>query len=425
MNDTWNRRDVIAAVTVSAAAAGGIPGTVRAAESSKPAASAADKAAAKTTSRAEKNKRIVREARQGSQMVSLPSAIPGEEDKFRAEPTGLQGLTPKNMFFYADPPTTAPLNAETLQQLQRGFSSQALGPVFISYGPMLADGEYVIDESESMMYAANGTLYNNMYLTIVRLENDAAVDFHLYQDSHHAWITYGPLGGWPAHTPPTAPRQLRGAPAVPGEVVTGFKVVDQFDLEPQLIRDVAPSASAAPVKTQPGIEGNKALIRGLRQALASGDQSRVNSYFGKGYRHFIAGERPFGWDHLPLQDIYAPLVQHMASPLTLRYGPVLADETRAFEQMVSFVRLDDGTLYNNWHAFIHEIRNNKIVQTREYLDTRHVWTVLGRWAPWGATPVPPRSRPRRSNLQGIAMTVQYKPNTGPDFDRWRPFPPVS
>jgi hypothetical protein len=103
---------------------------------------------------------------------------------------------------------------------------------------------------------------------------------------------------------------------------------------------------------------------------------------------------------------------------------VLADETRAFEQMTSFARLDDGTVYNNWHAFVHEIRHGKIVQTREYLDTRHVWGALGRWAAWGETPVKPRSTPRRSNLQAIAMTVQYKPNMGPDLERWQPFPPV-
>src|SRR3546814_13951556 len=76
-----------------------------------------------------------------------------------------------------------------------------------------------------------------------------------------------------------------------------------------------------------------------------------------------------------------------------------------FEQMDSFARLDDGTVYKNWHAFVHEIRDGKIVQTREYHDPRHVWTVLGHWAPWGATPVPPRSRPRRSNLRSEARRV--------------------
>jgi hypothetical protein len=39
--------------------------------------------------------------------------------------------------------------------------------------------------------------------------------------------------------------------------------------------------------------------------------------------------------------------------------------------------------------------------------------------------VPPRSSPRRSNLQGIATTIQYETTLGPDMERYRPFPPVT
>src|SRR3546814_11897034 len=85
-------------------------------------------------------------------------------------------------------------------------------------------------------------------------------------------------------------------------------------------------------------------------------------------------------------------------------------------------RLDDGTLYNNWHCFVHEIRDGKIVQTREYLDTHHMWVALGRWASWGRTPVPPRSVPRRSNLQEIATVIQY-PTMFLELARWKPFGP--
>jgi hypothetical protein len=92
--------------------------------------------------------------------------------------------------------------------------------------------------------------------------------------------------------------------------------------------------------------------------------------------------------------------------------------------MMSFARLDDGTVYHNWHAVMYEIRGGKIVQTREYLDTSHVWGTLGRWASWGDHPATPLTVVRRSNLQGIAMTVQYKPNEGPDLERWRPLLPL-
>jgi hypothetical protein len=46
--------------------------------------------------------------------------------------------------------------------------------------------------------------------------------------------------------------------------------------------------------------------------------------------------------------------------------------------------------------------------------------VLARWAPWGATPVPPRTRPRRSNLPAIHSTSQI-PTMFLDLERWQPF----
>lgn len=172
-----------------------------------------------------------------------------------------------------------------------------------------------------------------------------------------------------------------------------------------------------------GVEGNKELIRALRHARAGGDLAVVNS-FGEGFRHFVAGEYPFGWDHLPLEEIYAPLVDHLAGPIRARYGAPVGDGDTVFEEVETFARLDDGTVYNNWHAVVHELRDGKIVQTREYLDTRHVWIVLGRWAPWAKTPVEPRSRPRRSNLQSIHCTTQT-PTMFMDIERWQPFAPPS
>lgn len=371
--------------------------------------------------RTEKLMRIVRETREASQMASLPSAIPGEEDKFIPEPTGLQGLTPKNVTVYAVQGT----HSNDGTSFQHAFVSLALGPVFISYGPMLADGDWVLDEWESQMYCSNGTLYNNYYVLLLRFEGDSVAEFHLHQDSMHVDVTYGQFGPSSA-VPSREPRRpgVCGTMYPAGEIESPFEIVEQFDLNPELIRDVTPSASGPLNTFQPGRAGNKALILGLRKALASGSQSEVNSFFGKGYRHFIAGDRPLGWDHLPLQEIYAPLVEHLASPLTLRYGPVIADETRAVEQMMSFARLDDGTVYNNWHVLVHEIRDGKIVQTREYLDTAHVWGTLGRWADWGKQLPKAPTRPRRSNLQGIATTIQYKNNESPDLERWRPFPPL-
>jgi len=366
---------------------------------------------------AERNKRLLREQREASQRRALPSALPGAAPFELQNP--LSGYTPATVMVSNDPPSYAP-DADFLAAAG-GFPSQAMGPTFLSYGPMVAEGDVVFEEWESHIFGKDGTLYNNQYCWRLRFEGDTVVDMREYNDTHHAALIFGRHGGWDELQPPTSPRRRNRQSTLPtDEIETIFEVVDEFELDPRLLADVVPSAAPPPVPVEPGTEGNKALVRGLRHARAGGDPAAVGTFFAEGFRQFSAGERPFGWDHLPYGEIYAPLVAHLDSPLTVRYGPLVADGDVVVEEMDVFARLDDGTVYNNWHCLFHDIRDGRIVQTREYLDTRHVWTVLGRWAPWAATPVPPRSTPRRSNLQSIAMSTQT-PTMLLDLERWRPF----
>src|SRR3546814_8456334 len=71
---------------------------------------------------------------------------------------------------------------------------------------MLAEGNTVIEEWESQIYGADGTLYNNQYLWILTFENDTVTTMHEYNDTQHAALTFGPLGKWPELKPPTNPR---------------------------------------------------------------------------------------------------------------------------------------------------------------------------------------------------------------------------
>jgi hypothetical protein len=100
---------------------------------------------------------------------------------------------------------------------------------------------------------------------------------------------------------------------------------------------------------------------------------------------------------------------------------MVAEGGSVFEEMDILAHLDDGTVYNNWHCFIHEIRDGQIVQTREYMDTHHLWVVLGRWANWGKTPVPPLRRARRSNMPYVTATFQTR-NPFLKIERWEPLP---
>lgn len=375
---------------------------------------------------AEQNKRMVRELRRASQARALPRAFPGEAGAFE-RPSPLSGLTPTSVTVSVDKPSEDGADFATHAG---AFPSQALGPTFLSYGPMCADADFVFEEWESMMYGGDGTLYNNQYCWWLRVEDGRVVAMREYNDSHHAWLIFGRAGKWPDLAPPTRPRRrhhvMGDHPAEGSEMDAAFEVVDEFELAPAMLADVAcgaleaPAAESSAAKSPSGAHATREVARRRRRALAAGDPEALGRLHDPGFRHFLAGERPFGWNHLPLADIYAPLVEHLASPITMRWGPIFADGDVAFEEMDILARLDDGTVYHNWHTLVHEVRHGTIVQTREYLDTRHVWIVLGRWAAWAAEPVAPRSVPRRSNLQSIAWTTQI-PTMFCDLERWRPF----
>jgi ketosteroid isomerase-like protein len=340
----------------------------------------------------ENNKRIVRERHQATQELCL-----GGVDHRRHMAGGERHFLAGSM----------PVHAATGVEWLKAWHSQTVSPTFHGLGPMIAQDDCVVEEWETFIHGADGALYNNQYCWIQRIDGDRVVEVREYEDSHHVWTLLGRNPLWPPLEPLTARRQSN---------LDGVEVSAEFSFDAALLRDPVP-VDGGPRADGSGPNANRAFVRSLHAAQAAGDGPLVDGHYGTGFRHFMAGERPFGWEHLPLQDLYAPLVDHLASPLTMRFGPMVAEGDRVFEEMEAIAQLDDGTVYHNWHCFIHEFRDGKIVETREYLDTHHLWVSLGRWAAWADTPVPPLRKARRSNLPEVTATYQHR-NPFLDLERW-------
>src|SRR3546814_14063880 len=78
----------------------------------------------------------------------------------------LVGFTPASILVAADSPVSPTDTPEDFMLRARGFPSQALGPTYLPYGPMLAAGDIVLDEWASQIYGATGELYNNQYCSL-------------------------------------------------------------------------------------------------------------------------------------------------------------------------------------------------------------------------------------------------------------------
>ena len=377
-----------------------------------------------TLSPLERNKRVVRAQYEKAQAKVVPSTLPGAADL----PAAAFG---KDIPFMAmscmDPPGGIDEPAAIMAAIA-GWHAQSTAPAIHSYGPMIAEGDIVVEEWETFFHGLDGTMYSNHYCLIREIKDGRIASMREYVDSHHAFIVLGLHAPWKILDPPRSPRRRlrpgQSSSTLPPltEMETVFLIRHEFDLAPALLRDVVPAADST-ARFPDTVEGNKALVSALHEAQGTGDIAAVNRFYGQGFRHFIAGEGPLGWEHIPLQELYAPLVKHLVGPIKIRFGDTVCEGGRVFEEMDILAHFDDGTVYNNWHCFIHEIRGGQIVQTREYMDTHHLWVVLARWADWGKTPVPPLRQARRSNMPFVTATYQAR-NPFLKLPRWEPLPPV-
>ena len=375
----------------------------------------------------DRNERTVRAQYESSQRQSIPPTLPGARS---LPPFAFPDAAASRFYSGQDPPGGID-DPKAVLAAVAGWHAQSTGPAVISYGPMISEGDAVVEEWESFFHGLDGSMYSNHYCWIKLLKDGKILQTREYLDSHHAFIVLGLHAPWKRLDPPRTPRRhwlgfnspsQSAAVDAAAEMETVFPVRQEFDLPPKMLRDVTPRKRGG--KHFPDTpEGNKALVQAMRSAQAKGDIAAVDGFHGEGFRHFIAGEGPLGWEHIPLQELYAPLVQHLKGPLKVRFSTLIAEGGSVFEEMDCLGHLDDGTVYNNWHCFIHEIREGRIVQTREYMDTHHLWVVLARWADWGKTPIPPLRQARRSNLPYVTATFQTR-NPFLKLERWEPLPPV-
>jgi uncharacterized protein len=384
-----------------------LPGLASHSEEAEDGISASDP----SMSEIERNKRIVRAQYETMQHEVIPSTLPGVKDP---APVSYGG----NSTFITnyDPPDVLAIAR---------WHAQSTAPAIHSYGPMIAEGDAVVEEWETFFHGLDGTMYSNHYCWIKQIKDGKVAQTREYVDSHHVVTVFGPYDPWKELHPARAPRRRGPKPADPAlppltEMESAFPIRQEFNLPPTMLRDVTPTASARR-RFPDTVAGNKALIRAMRDAQAKDDAAAVDSFHAKGFHHFVAGEGPLGWEHLPFQELYAPLVRHLKGPLKVRFSTMVAEGDSVFEEMDSLAHLDDGTVYNNWHCFIHQIRDGRIVQTREYMDSHHLWVTLGRWADWGKTPVPPMRHARRSNLPYVTATFQVR-NPYLKLERWDPLP---
>ena len=127
-----------------------------------------------------------------------------------------------------------------------------------------------------------------------------------------------------------------------------------------------------------GVEENKGIVRELMGALGRADKARVLDLYADEFELWTAGTLPFSGVHS--RDEAGALMDGIlgAFPDGLRFTirSMTAEEDRVAVEAESEGVHASGRPYHNQYHFLVVIRDGKVHQLKEYLDTVHAQEVL-------------------------------------------------
>lgn len=77
-----------------------------------------------------------------------------------------------------------------------------------------------------------------------------------------------------------------------------------------------------------------------------------------------------------MAELLGSLVPPMKNGLEMRLKAMTAEGERVAAEVESYGENPDGSIYNNEYHFLFVIRDGKMAQVKEYLDTQHTFAVF-------------------------------------------------
>jgi ketosteroid isomerase-like protein len=126
------------------------------------------------------------------------------------------------------------------------------------------------------------------------------------------------------------------------------------------------------------VEENKKIIAKFLEDLSSGNGAAVLGTLADSATWWVAGNFPLSGTKTKAQ--FAELVGSLGSNIEggLRVTPtgITAEGDRVAVEAESYARMKNGKIYQNNYHFLFIVRDGKIQQVKEYLDTMHANEVL-------------------------------------------------
>lgn len=129
-------------------------------------------------------------------------------------------------------------------------------------------------------------------------------------------------------------------------------------------------------------ESNKQLVRELYAAISGGDVEGFVNRLADDVEWYFIGTHRFagtlkGKDAI-MKQLFEPLGDALTATISLDIKQLIAEGDKVVSEMQGSARSKDGKDYNNTYCIILTVRDGKVREMREYLDTELVTQVFGR-----------------------------------------------
>jgi len=127
-----------------------------------------------------------------------------------------------------------------------------------------------------------------------------------------------------------------------------------------------------------GAEENKKVVMGLFEAMNSGNAAALMGALADSATWWVAGSFPLSGTKTKAQ--FGELLGSLGGKIdgALRLNPlgITAEGDRVAVEAESYAKMKNGKTYQNKYHFLFLVRDGKIQQVKEYLDTMHANDVL-------------------------------------------------
>ena len=129
-----------------------------------------------------------------------------------------------------------------------------------------------------------------------------------------------------------------------------------------------------------GIQENKALATRFCDLITAGDHQGLLDLMTDDVNYWILGRRevlPSAGPHTEAQikRLFQVMHEGMKDGMKFAAKSMIAEGDAVAFEAEGYAELKNGRVYNNQYHFRLTIRDGKIAEVREYLDTHHAWSV--------------------------------------------------